>query len=239
MDNWFETLNPDEKLLWLYLLTNPMSNMLGLFEVSIKRMSTDTGISQAKILTIMKDFQRLQKAFYWFGSVFLPNWMKHQSMNPNMVKSAISIYAGLSNELNTKLIENGFESFERLSKGCQMLPKIEIESKIEKESVVTTQNFYKSELEKSNGDVDYKNFVSFLYGKSEYNNEKCINVLGLKEQLTYGQFQDVMKLYYSLPEMKPIRDIVLNMENKKDLQSKYKSFYRTLHNWVKIEGKQK
>jgi len=137
MDGWFEELKPDEKLLWLYFLTNPATNMLGIFEVSVKRMSTDMGMPTSRILTIMKDFERVRKAFYWFGSVFLPNWMRHQSMNPNMLKSAISIYEGLSNELKTKLKDNGFESFESLSKGLVMLPKIEIEIEDEIEEKYT------------------------------------------------------------------------------------------------------
>jgi hypothetical protein len=133
MDSWFESLKPDEKLLWLYFITCPTSNMLGIFEVSIKRMSNDTGISQDRILTILKGFERVRKGYYWFENVFLPNWMKHQSMNTNMTISAKNHFDELSNLLKTKLKENGFESFESLSNGYQTLSKIEKEIEDEKE----------------------------------------------------------------------------------------------------------
>ena len=136
LDSWFETLTPDEKLVWFYLLTNPTTNMLGIYEVSLKRISSDTGLKNGQIVTIMESFERVRKAFYWFGRVFLPNWLKNQSMNPNMYKSAQSLFKELPNELIDKLKENGFESFESLSKGLATLSKIEseIESEIEVES---------------------------------------------------------------------------------------------------------
>jgi hypothetical protein len=42
-DPFVEELTPSEKLLFLYLLTNPLANLLGIYEITIKRISYDTG----------------------------------------------------------------------------------------------------------------------------------------------------------------------------------------------------
>jgi hypothetical protein len=132
-DPWIEKLSPDQKLVWIYLLTNRDTNMLGIYEITPGRISYETGIALVKIEKILEDFERVRKAFYWFGMVILPNWIKNQAMNTNMLKCARVFYDELPNELIIKLKENGFESFESLSKGYLILPKIEMES--EKENV--------------------------------------------------------------------------------------------------------
>jgi len=151
-DTWFEGLNPTEKLLWVYLLTNPHTNMLGIYQISIKRIKFDCGINDETLSKALKRFRNDKKAFFLFEEwMFLPNWMKNQSMNTNMVKSARKIYTCLPNTLIEWLEGNAFESFESLSKGRVTLPnlEIEIESEIEKEI----------ESEKGDKKINYKSNV--------------------------------------------------------------------------------
>jgi len=132
-DSWIEELNSDEKLLWLYLLTNQNTNMLGIYELpTMKRISFETGLTIQSLSKAFEGFERIRKAFILQGKfVFMPNWVKNQSFNPNMLKSAKKAFADLSTDLKTDLYNLGVESFESLSKGLVTLPKIEIE--IEKE----------------------------------------------------------------------------------------------------------
>lgn len=133
-DKWIETLSPVEKLVWIYLLTNDYTNMLGIYQVTIKRIIFETGLSQTQIFNALKAFERVRKGFYWLDEwVVLPNWMKNQSMNANMLKSAIDAYNILPNCLIEKLLSNGFESFESLSKGYPILRNNEYEVEIESE----------------------------------------------------------------------------------------------------------
>ena len=101
--------------------------MLGIYEISMKRISYETGISEAHIKEYFTEFETLSKAFVWFGRVYLPNWMKNQSMNVNMYKCAEALFDRLPKELIDKLKEQNIESFESLSKGWVILPKIERE----------------------------------------------------------------------------------------------------------------
>jgi hypothetical protein len=97
--------------------------------------------------------------------------------------------------------------------------------------------FYKSELEKSLNNQEYKKFVEFLYGKSDKNNEKCENVLSLRKQLKYYEFLKLRSFWSEKLNSKPLRDIVSDMENYKVLRSKYTSFYLTLRKWIDLDQK--
>ena len=134
-DEWFESLNQDEKLLWLYLLTNQYTNLLGIYEVSQSRISFETGISRETLSKAFEGFQRVGKAFYLCGRyVFLVNWLKNQSMNTNMDKNARASLENLPSDVLKALEAMHLESFESLSKGLATLPEIEREKEREIET---------------------------------------------------------------------------------------------------------
>ena len=63
-DTWFESLSPSEKLLFIYLITNERTNMLGIYEISINKISFDTGINKDIILKALKGFETIKKVRY-------------------------------------------------------------------------------------------------------------------------------------------------------------------------------
>lgn len=136
-DAFIEELNPTEKLLFLYFLTNPLTNLVGIYEVTFKRISYDTGLN---IETIRKGFERFEtarKAFYMDGFIILPNFLKNQNLNANMKVAAIREFNALPKTLKDKLITNGSEwlpnGYETLSNGLAMIRKEEREVEVEEE----------------------------------------------------------------------------------------------------------
>jgi hypothetical protein len=174
-DIWFSELSHDEKLLWLYLLTNSFTNMLGVYEISERKIVFDTGLTLDRVRKAFESFERLKKAKYYSGYIILYNWIKNQSYNKNMITSAlnalndlpsnvkISIYDRFSTELERKLL-----TLSKGSKAFQILPKIEKEKEIEKEvenEKVTNKVF--TELSKSDKWLEetayfYKTDISFV-----------------------------------------------------------------------------
>lgn len=78
-DPWVTTLNKDEKLLYLYLLTSPLTNIAGVYQISIKRMSFDTTLSVEEIKKILTVFKEAGKAYFYDNQIIvLPKWPKHQ-----------------------------------------------------------------------------------------------------------------------------------------------------------------
>ena len=139
-DTWFMELDQEKKLLWIYLLTNSQTNMLGIYEISEKRICFDTGLPLQSIKKAFESFQTDKKAKYYSGYVILYNWIKNQSFNSNMLKSAykelnkipqniyISVNQVFMNDLKLKneSLSKPFESFE-------ILPKKEYEKEKEYE----------------------------------------------------------------------------------------------------------
>jgi len=145
-DTWFEELTTTDKMIWLYLLTNQSTNMLGIYQLGIRRMAFETGVSILTLRKAFKGFGRVRKGYHILEEyVFLPNWMKNQSFNPNMLKSAQNIYDSLPTDLLLEINKLGFNGFQTLRKGSLMLPKIEIERERENEIESETEN--KSEIE--------------------------------------------------------------------------------------------
>jgi len=95
-DTWFEALDPNDKLLFFYLLTNDRTNMLGIYEVSLKKISFDTGLTIKAISKAFTSFAEREKVYYTEENyVVIKNFLKHQAFNENMKKSAIAIYESL------------------------------------------------------------------------------------------------------------------------------------------------
>lgn len=153
-DPFIEDLSPTEKLLFIYLITNEKTNMLGIYESSIKKISFETGIDKPTIEKALKGFETLGKVKRIGNWIVLVNYMKHQNYNLNMKKSAIDAYNSLPKELKNSKIDvsknNPSEGFETLLNHYGMVRKIEYEYEEE----------YEEEIKDSL--IDFDKFVSFF-----------------------------------------------------------------------------
>lgn len=77
-DEYIVTLSKDEKLLFLYLLTNPLTNIAGVYQITLRRISFDTGLSDPELLVILSKFEKDKKVYQHDGYMILVNWPKHQ-----------------------------------------------------------------------------------------------------------------------------------------------------------------
>lgn len=219
-DPFIEELTPTEKLLYIYFITNEKTNMLGIYEVSFKKICFETGINKETVLKAFETFQRLNKIKYEHGYIILINFMKHQKYNLNMKKSAIDTYFTLPKVLISKDIvldkDNPSEAFETLSNGLGMVRKVEVEYKVENED--------KSQGEESEPPKE-KEHKLISYIKSTYPSVSKLTTLTNKEA------EKIVTTFK--PEI--IIKVLSSMENKKDLLTKYKSCYLTLNNWLNKE----
>jgi hypothetical protein len=78
-DAWIQMLKPEEKLIFIYLITNPLTSIAGIYKITIRRMVFDTGLSQEIIAETLKMFADSKKAILIKGEwIIIPNWVKHQ-----------------------------------------------------------------------------------------------------------------------------------------------------------------
>lgn len=89
-DTYVAELTPNEKLAFLYLLTNALTTIGGVYELSLKRAAFDVGLPIRDLRAAFDKFETDRKIVRkddWIGIV---NFVKHQSLNPK-VKRGIEI----------------------------------------------------------------------------------------------------------------------------------------------------
>jgi len=109
-DVWVQGLNITEKALYLYLLTNTLTNIAGIYKISDKRICFDTGISEIEAKAIMGKFETDGKVYRKGEYLVLPNWPKHQKWeNHKTIKAGIeAVLKTLSTEFIIFLKEKGY-----------------------------------------------------------------------------------------------------------------------------------
>ena len=94
-DNYIVKLKPREKLLFLYFLTNPQTNICGIYEIDIRRIAFDTAIRRDRVAKMLEKFEEDSKIKYENGWIAIRNFIRYQADNPK-------IRAGICYELATK-----------------------------------------------------------------------------------------------------------------------------------------
>ncbi len=108
-DTYIIDLDPTQKLLFLYFLTNPRTSLAGVYEISLREVAFDTGIDRDMIEKILIKFCVDGKMYYGRGWLVLRNFVKHQRMNPSIQKGIEKAMAELPAWLR-EIVEN-FSAF--------------------------------------------------------------------------------------------------------------------------------
>ena len=102
-DTHIMKLDPTEKLLFLYFLTNPLTNISGIYEISLRRIAFDTGIDGDMVDKIMKRFEKDKKIIYREGWIYLINFVKNQNWNPSVISGIIREISCIPIKIKDKL----------------------------------------------------------------------------------------------------------------------------------------
>lgn len=98
-DEYISTLNPEGKLLFIYLLTNEKVNLTGIYEILDNRINSDTQIGFEVIHTLMHKFTVDKKIIRWRNWVRICNHDRYNTFSGS--KNEI----GKANELKRVPIE--------------------------------------------------------------------------------------------------------------------------------------
>lgn len=85
-DKYVTNLDPSEKLLFLYLLTNPSTNIAGLYEITVRRIAFDTGFDDVVVENILSRLEKSKKIVRIDDWILIVNFIKYQSVNPSVLK---------------------------------------------------------------------------------------------------------------------------------------------------------
>lgn len=78
-DAWFCELEPDEKLVFIYLFSNPNASVCGMYEMPKRNIALDVGISVDRVSKILNRFSEKGKVFYEDGIVWVVNLNKYNN----------------------------------------------------------------------------------------------------------------------------------------------------------------
>lgn len=102
-DEWFAELNAEQKLFWLYLISNPLINIAGYFKITMRSLIFVTGLSRNKITEIINLFEAEGKVRYIDNYMLVVNFSKYQCYNPSTKLSASRLLNSLPDKVKHTL----------------------------------------------------------------------------------------------------------------------------------------
>lgn len=155
-----DKLNPLDRYLFLYFLTNEKTNLAGVYEIPLRTIANETGLDKEEILRMLE--RLVGKIEYKDGWVCLVNFVKHQNLNNR------SIVKGIENELKEvpKDILSWVDGLRKDTRGVREVDetytttdnRIEsnlIESKLNKENIKEEKNTNTFFLKNTSTDTKY------------------------------------------------------------------------------------
>lgn len=77
-DEWFQELDVEARLFWIYLFTNPSASPAGIYRLPLKTMAFESGIDYETVNRLMEQFAQDGKAKYDNGVVWVVNMRRLQ-----------------------------------------------------------------------------------------------------------------------------------------------------------------
>jgi hypothetical protein len=114
-DTYIVELQPLEKYLYIYFLTNPLTTIYGVYEISIRRMELDTGLKKYEIRRIIDKLQKDEKVCYSNGTLGIRNFIKHQKVNTNIKKGIDKGLEDIDENIKKFVLNQEYKAFQSLS----------------------------------------------------------------------------------------------------------------------------
>ena len=91
-DEFIESLTPEQKFFYLYLMTNDRTTQCGIYEITIKQICYDTGYNEDTVKKLIELFTNYGKIKYSLKTkeMALKNWAKYNDSTSPKVKSCIN-----------------------------------------------------------------------------------------------------------------------------------------------------
>lgn len=158
-DEWFYDLDPIEKLVWLFLLTNNRCNIAGVYKLNQKWAARITGLDSDLFPKIINRFVEDKKLYIDGEWVVIINFTKHQAENPS-VKQGI-------NRIINRVSRPVLDRLSQAVPDCPTLLYLTL-------PIVVTKVTNQEDMWKNKSD-DYLEGIVDLDGDGEINEEKEVD----------------------------------------------------------------
>lgn len=198
-DNYVTELDPIEKLIFLYLLTNPLTNIAGVYELKLRKIAFDTGIDKDMIARIFARFEKDDKIIYKSEYVFLINFIKNQSLNPSVKQGIDRVINNLPNDIKNMVLDRlgtdwGQTDIPNLTKPNLTKPNL------------TPKDGVSKKEDQEQYDLTFEKFWK-LYPRKDGNKTEAFRLLLNEKIQDYGKFFQAVRNYAADCENRDIKYI--------------------------------
>ena len=88
-DPWFFDLEPDEKLLFIYLFSNENTSISGIYEIPFRVICFETGLSSEFVKVALDKFEEASKVYFENGVIWVKNLRKYNASTSEKIKKGI------------------------------------------------------------------------------------------------------------------------------------------------------
>ena len=114
-----DDFTPEDRYFYLYLFTNPHTNLCGCYEISKRQMSTETGYSQETIDRLIERFHSIHKVLAYCKDtkeILLFNWHKYNwTKSDKFLKPLISEINNVKNDVFKRFLTDLVEKKDTVS----------------------------------------------------------------------------------------------------------------------------
>ena len=111
-----DDFTPEDKYFYLYLFTNPQTNLCGCYEVSLQTMANQTGYNKETIERLLDRFEKVHDVIRYSKKtkeILILNWHKYNWQGGNQLKCLSKEIEGVKNlEFKAELVNLFNEKFE-------------------------------------------------------------------------------------------------------------------------------
>lgn len=145
-DGFIVELNPLDRYLFLYLLTNEHTNICGIYELPWCVMARETGLDNEMLQKMFKRFKN--KIYYVDSWIYVKNFAKHQKYNDSVKIGIEKAKKLIPNDILAKISEIDQSGTSRVPVGGVL--ELESKSELELKPKLEIQSIYKKYQEKIN-----------------------------------------------------------------------------------------
>lgn len=180
-DTYTSNLDPIEKLLFLYFLTNTSTSICGVYEIPLKKIANETGIDKEMVEKILSRFERDNKVVFRDGWIGVINFIKNQNQQSPKVKKGIEIeLAKCPNFMKDIVLGKGMDTLSHSNTNSN-LTKLNTSAKAEGKAIKF--NPLGAEILKAFEEVDPKNKTYYANKTQRSSCDFLIDEYGLDKVL--------------------------------------------------------